>query len=126
MLAILFSRKDINQKKFISTLQEGSNSENESDEMPKKTPSKPPPKRGKGKQRTESKASKGHILDLLSYQSASPSFATLSVVKKKRSGGEYFFCFFLYDVFSFPIPTDVASAKDGQSFILFVKKIQHF
>ncbi|XP_078162943.1 protein ALWAYS EARLY 3-like isoform X3 [Carex rostrata] len=65
---------------------EGSNSENESDETPKKTPSKPPPKRGKGKQRTESKASKGHILDLLSYQSASSSFATLSVAKKKRSG----------------------------------------
>ncbi|KAF3331243.1 protein ALWAYS EARLY 2-like isoform X1 [Carex littledalei] len=66
---------------------EGSNSENESDELPKKTPSKPPPKRGKGLQKTESKASNTQFPDILSYEPASSSFAALSVSKKKCSGG---------------------------------------
>ncbi|XP_078180275.1 DNA binding protein isoform X3 [Carex rostrata] len=66
---------------------EGSNSENESDESPKKAPTKPPLKRGKGKQKTESKASKSQFTDLLSYEPASSSFAAPPEIKKRRTGG---------------------------------------
>ncbi|KAJ4746084.1 ALWAYS EARLY 2 [Rhynchospora pubera] len=66
---------------------EGSNSENEDNELLKMGPTRPPPKRGKGKQKTESKASKSRFPDLLSYEPASSSFAALSAIKKKRSGG---------------------------------------
>ncbi|KAJ4797445.1 ALWAYS EARLY 2 [Rhynchospora pubera] len=65
---------------------EGSNSENEDNELLKMGPAKPPLKRGKSKQKTESKASKSRYPDLLSYEPASSSFAALSAIKKKRSG----------------------------------------
>ncbi|KAJ3704051.1 hypothetical protein LUZ61_007756 [Rhynchospora tenuis] len=66
---------------------EGSNIEKEDNELLKMGPARSQPKRGKGKQKTESKASKSRYPDLLSYEPASSSFAALSAIKKKRSGG---------------------------------------
>ncbi|KAJ6832829.1 protein ALWAYS EARLY 2-like isoform X2 [Iris pallida] len=64
---------------------EGSDSDRESNDVPRT--SKKPQKRGRGKYRLMSKGSDGHVPDLLQYQSTPASYGCLPLLKKKRSGG---------------------------------------
>lgn len=65
--------------------QEGSNSDRESNDVPKS--SRKPQKQSRGKYRLMSKTPDARYPDLLQYQSASSSYGCLSLLKKKRSGG---------------------------------------
>ncbi|XP_020105525.1 protein ALWAYS EARLY 2 isoform X3 [Ananas comosus] len=64
---------------------EGSNSDRESNDVPKS--SRKPQKQSRGKYRLMSKTPDARYPDLLQYQSASSSYGCLSLLKKKRSGG---------------------------------------
>ncbi|RZR86426.1 hypothetical protein BHM03_00013625 [Ensete ventricosum] len=76
-------------------LQEGNESDPESNDVAKA--SQKPQKRGRGKFRLISKGSDGCSLDRSQYQSASSRYGCLSLLKKKRSGGTIFHnCFICY------------------------------
>ncbi|KAJ6837548.1 protein ALWAYS EARLY 2-like isoform X2 [Iris pallida] len=64
---------------------EGSESDRESNDVPRT--SRKPQKRGRGKYRLISKGSEGPVPDLLQYQSTPTSYGCLPLLKKKRSGG---------------------------------------
>ncbi|RWW35036.1 hypothetical protein GW17_00000156 [Ensete ventricosum] len=84
-------------------LQEGNESDPESNDVAKA--SQKPQKRGRGKFRLISKGSDGCSLDRSQYQSASSRYGCLSLLKKKRSGGTIFHnyrCFLRWGVEMFP------------------------
>lgn len=72
-------------KDIFSAPQDGSNSDHESNGSPKT--SRKPRKRGRAKFQSVSKASDTQHPDQLQSQPASSSYGCLSLLKKKRSGG---------------------------------------
>lgn len=98
----------ITHKEFYYLLQDGSNSDRESNDSPKT--SRKPQKRGRAKFQSVSKTSDTRYPDQLQSQPASSSYGCLSLLKKKRSGGKLGYSY-VHACSFYRIPVMLCSAR---------------